>query len=113
MTSVYRVITVGAQTAYSCVLPGTSYGSTRTNWPWGRATLGGGGGGDVIVPKVDGKDSLGTCDENKIGHLTSFEGTETPGLPSVSLSAIKKCHLSTSAAAVSTTAAGIPASPRS
>ena len=41
------------------------------------------------------------------------QGTETPGLPSVSLSAIKKCHLSTSAAAVSTTAAGIPASPRS
>ena len=82
MTSVYRVITVGAQTAYSCVLPGTSYGSTRTNWPWGRATLGGGGGGDVIVPKVDGKDSLGTCDENKIGHLTSFEGTETRDHPS-------------------------------
>ena len=36
-----------------------------------------GGGGDVIVPKVAGKDSLGTCDENKIGHITSFEGTET------------------------------------
>ena len=38
-----------------------------------KAKGAGGGGGDVIVPKVDGgADSLPTCDEAKSGHLAWF-----------------------------------------